>query len=208
MFQAQVIRGNDIEFDAILYPTQHQNTLMYIENSFKQLPTTLMDQGRKLFDMAYSKYQDLTSSLSRIRAMNAINSISNIYNENVIYSIKSIEDARQATMTMQRWIMAQVDIRKLYHDQQCDGYSSTYIDVEPNKIGEDHYDWRQVMSGIVRYDEEDLIATMYMDELRSGDRELTPFEQLTIYNSWEIIKIAVSQMNEDPTNPFGGKLPG
>jgi hypothetical protein len=107
---------------------------------------------------------------------------------------------------MQRWIMAEPTVRELYHDQRCDGFSDTYVDMEPGKVGEEHYDWRRVMSGVVRYDDDTVVAKFYMDDLREGDRELDSWEKISIVGSWEVLKIAVSQMNEDPTSVFGDKL--
>ena len=45
--------------------------------------------------------------------------------------------------------MAQPDIRSLYHKGHCDGYSDTYVDMEPGLVGEQHYDYRRVMDGVV-----------------------------------------------------------
>ncbi len=206
MFQAQVISGDTLEFNALVYPTQHQNTINYIRNGLTNLPATLTQQAKTLFQGAYQYFQDINSSLSKQRAINAIAAISNFRQENTIYYINNIESSRQATLTMQRWLMAEPTVRNLYHNQQCDGYSDTYIDLEPDAIGEDHYEWRRVMSGVVNYESDDIVTKMYWDEMRQGDRELEPFEQLLILDSWEFMKIAVSQMNEDPTNPLGGSL--
>lgn len=206
MFQAQVIQGDSLEFNALVYPTQHHNTIQYIRNGLTNLPSTLTDQAKNLFQGAFNYFKDVNSSLSKQRALNAISSISNFHQENTIYLINNIESARQASLTMQRYLMAESSVRELYHNQQCDGYSDTYVDLEPNAIGADHYEWRRVMSGVVDYESEDKVTTMYWDEIRDGDRELGPFEQLLILDAWEFMRIAVSQMNEDPTNPLGGSL--
>lgn len=206
MFQANVISGDSLEFNALIYPTQHPNTLQYISNSLSQLPNILTDQSRDLYQLAQQRYNQYYGSEARQRAFHALSMLNNGYQENTIYPVKTIEQSQAATLTMQRWIMSEPNIRTLYHNQQCDGYSDTYVDVEPNKVGEDHYDYRRAMSGIVRYDSDNIVADFYIDELRDGDRELDPYEQFMIQRTWETIKIAVSQMNDDPTNPFGGKL--
>lgn len=208
MFQANVINGNSLEFDALIYPTAHQNTLNYIQNSMAELPRKIVGgAAQQLVTMAQNAYAQLMSSETRMRVMNALSGTHNLRNENRIYSIKTIEECQQATLTMQRWIMAEPTVRQMYHDQLCDGYSDTYVDTEPNKIGEDHYDYRRVMTGVVDYDEKtDYMTSFYMDHLKDGDRDLEPHEQLLILENWRVVQIAMSQMNDDPTSPFKGKL--
>ena len=206
MFQANVISGNSLEFDALLYPRQHQNTLNFIKESIINIPKSLLESGTGIFQNAIKKYEEMNSTATMMRVMNALKSISNMKNENVIYPILNIENSQQATITMQRWIMAEPTIRGLYHEQRCDGFSDTYVDNEPDSIGENHYDYRRVMSGVVLYDDPKTMTKFYMDELKEGDRELTPFEKITIVNSWEIIKNAALAMKEDPTDPYGGSL--
>jgi hypothetical protein len=206
MFQANVIQGDSLEFNALIYPNQHPNTLQYIHNSISQLPSMLTEQAMDIYHRAQQMYNQYYGSEARQRVFHAISNLNSGYQENIIYPIKTIEQSQAATLTMQRWIMAEPNIRTLYHNQQCDGFSDTYVDVEPGKIGEDHYDYRRAMDGIVRYDSDDIVTVLYADELRDGDRELDAYEQFMIQRTWETIKIAVSQMNDDPTNPFGGKL--
>ena len=206
MIQANVINGDSVEFDALVYPQQHPNTLGYIQNALSNIPATLMSAGKHLFESAYQKYLNLTSSEMMMRARNAIMSATNFKQENVIYPLLNVLDCQTSTITMQRWIMAESTTRQLYHEQKCDGFSDTYVDREPNKVGEDHYDFRRVMDGVVRYDEDDLICRTYAETMLEGDRELDPFEKISILNSWEVLRIAISQMNDDPTDPFGGKL--
>jgi hypothetical protein len=205
MIQVNVIPGDSLEFNALLYPAQHPNTIQYIQNSINQMPMILQDSARDLYIAAQQRYNQYNSSEARQRVFHALSALDNIRQENVIYAIKSLDQCQSATLTMQRWVMAEPNVRTLYHNQQCDGYSDTYVDVEPNKIGVDHYDYRRAMSGVVRYDKDDIVANFYMDELRDGDRELDPYEKLMIQQAWEVAKIAISQLN-DPTDPFKGSL--
>ncbi len=206
MIQAQVIQGNDIELDAILYPSTHVNTMQFIQSNIAKIPSMVLDGAKALFNNATNKYRELNSSATLTRMMNALKAINNIKNENVIYEVKTIDESQSATLTMQRWLMSCPEIRELYHEQRCNGYSDTYVDVEPGKVGEDHYDYRRVMTGVVDYNNEDIISKFYIDELKPGDRELNPYEKIAILNSWEVMRIAVSQMKEDPTDPLKGSL--
>lgn len=206
MYQLPVITGDSLEFNALIYPTQHPNTLQYVQQSLSQLPAILHDSAKDLYQIAYQRYDQYYGSEARQRVFHALSAGGGVRQENVIYAIQDTQQCQNATIMMQRWVMSEPNIRTLYHNQQCDGYSDTYRDVEPGKIGEDHYDWRRAMTGMVLYDSPDTVAKFYMEELRDGDRELNPYEQFMIQRTWETVKIAVSQMNEDPTNPLGGKL--
>ena len=112
---------------------------------------------------------------------------------------------------MQRWIMANPDVRKLYHEQRIDGYSDTYEDIHENSIGESHYDYRRVMNGIV-VDNDDEEAdygwssVTYFEDLAEEDRELRIDEQYDILSSWHYLQRYLAVGKEDPTSLFNGDI--
>jgi len=107
---------------------------------------------------------------------------------------------------MQRFIMANPMVRQLYHDQRCDGYSGTYIDVQPDATKEDHYDYKRVMNGIVQQDGDGtMFYTQYMDQLHHGDKELALAEQVSILDTWEIAEMFIKAGN-DPTSVWNESL--
>jgi hypothetical protein len=138
-------------------------------------------------------------------ARNAIRSARGLLTPNVIQPLVSYEEFQIAQPVMQRYIMAQPDIRQLFFDQRCDGFSDTYVDQQPGKIGETHYDYRRVMNGMMVEEGEDFVVHHYLDELREGDRELTFHEQVDILSTWQVMSMFM-QEKKDPTNIYGGKL--
>ncbi len=95
----------------------------------------------------------------------------------------------------------------MYHEQRCDGYSESYVDRFPGQVGENHYDYRRVMHGMVQDDQEhDWKSTFYLDELFEGDRELNFDEQVDILNTWDVVRSYLSKGQDDPTSQFGNML--
>jgi hypothetical protein len=114
---------------------------------------------------------------------------------------------QNASLTMQRWIMAEPTVRTLFHKQLCDGYSDTYVDMYPGRVGEDHYDYRRVMNGVVvPHEERGGDATTYMEDLIPDDVELDLNDQIDIISSWQFIQAKVAERNEDPTSKYNGTL--
>jgi hypothetical protein len=206
MFEANVIRGGTHEFDSILYPQQNQRNDDYIKQTLMNIPTTLVNAGTDLFTRALETYKTINSSEMVTRARNALRAAKGVLSNNTIIPLLDVSSMQSASLFMQRWIMAEPTIRNIYNEQLCDGYSSTYQDMHPGDIGEDHYDWRRVMDGVVQYNEKSSFVKFYIENLVEGDRELIHDEKVDILSTWDIMKMAVSSGMEDPTDPFGGKI--
>lgn len=103
--------------------------------------------------------------------------------------------------------MAEPTVRALYHEQQCDGYSDTYVDAEPGRRGVDHSDYRRVMDGIVEMDEDGgWSSTEYLDELPENEKEFLFEEQFDLLRSWHTMAAAVMAKKDDPTSPWNAEL--
>lgn len=112
--------------------------------------------------------------------------------------------------------MANQKVREMYHNQQLDGYADTYLDLAPGQRGEDHYDYRRVMDGVVQDckiinaegEEEDswMMSFYFEGELAEGDRKLDVTEVSHILSTWDAMQAILAAGEADPTNPFGGSL--
>ncbi len=200
-----VVHAGTIGFDALLYPEQNSSNMAFIQQQFQNFSTSLTDAGRQFMEGAKAIYEQINNSEAVLLARNAIRAVKGLMNPNVIQPITTYEDFQIAQPVMQRYIMANVNIRQLFFDQRCDGYSDTYVDIDPGKIGEDHYDYRRVMNGIGVETEDDFVFTYYPDELREGDRELNIHEQVDILTTWQVMNMFM-QEKKDPTNIYGGKI--
>jgi len=197
--------------DSLLYPELSSNSKEWIRDRFYQGTENLTDVGRRLYSTAEDFFKRATDgSIERsIRGM--YRSLKGIHRPNVIYSIDTLEECRLAKPIMQRYIMAEPTLREIYHRQMCDGYSDSYVDIWPTLKGQDHPDYRKVMSGAVQLIDEKgntdkgWRVTMYADDLDEGDRMLEPDEQFVCRSAWDVVRDAIEQ-KIDPTNIFGGEL--
>ena len=196
--------GGDV-FNAFLYPEQNAVHSSYFQNQVTGFGNVLNETGQRFMEAARNIYDKINDSAAIEMARRAIRHAQGIFNPNTIIAMDRLEYIQAAQPTMQRWIMASPDVRELYQQQRCHGFADTYLDVEPNTIRENQYDYRRVMSGVVVEDEHDWHADIYFDELRPGDRELTHHEKVDILSTWEVMSMFIKQGN-DPTDPYGGKL--
>lgn len=206
----QVVQaGNVATFDYLLYPEQNFMNQTYLENQLNSFSNQISDFGRKFLEETKTIYNKINDSSIIKAAKAAIRSVKGIFHPNAIVPLITLDEIRSAQSSMQRYIMAEPTIRETFHLQRCNGFSDTYVDNYPGQVGEQHYDYRRVMDGIVRDVETeegyDWVATRYFEELVEGDRELNLNEQVCIMSSWDIAK-AFLQAGEDPTDMFGGSL--
>lgn len=193
-------------FDALIYPEQSIANQMYFQNQINTFSNTLSDFGRGFMEAARAAYDKINSSEAIHLAKVAIQAAKGLLNPNVVTPLQSLAQLQAATPVMQRWVMACPEVREVYHQQRCDGYSETYVDLYPDQVGENHYDYRRVMNGMVQEDGDSWIVNQYPDELVEGDRELLHQEQDFIISSWNLAKLFMEAKKDDPTNQFGGKL--
>lgn len=209
MFNTMTFSAGD-QFKALVYPQKHPSTVEYLHQQFAALPPLITDKAKSFFEEAKKVTDWVTSSQAWNLAREAVKSVfgeTNIVKDDMVMSLKDMLQFQTATTTMQRWIMANPTVRKTYHDQQCDGYSDTYVDLEPDCVGKEHYDYRRVMDGVMEFQQDNSWKmTHYLDPLKEGDRELHFLEKVDILDTWSQLEILMALGGIDPTNPKGGEL--
>lgn len=198
-------------FNALLYPPMHVGTAAYLQSQYNGISNVLNNAGRAFIDRSKEIFNHYNSSAAIQFARNIVQTIKGTdaqYNSQYVVKLWDLAAMQKANLVMQRWMMANPNVRNLYHKQQLDGYSSTYVDVHGTVSGEAHYDYRRVQNGMVQFNEEDNTwkAVEYFEELDAADRELTFEEQLDIIASWGRQDHFLAVTKDDPTNPNGGKL--
>lgn len=205
--QVRVFEGNPDVFNALIYPEQTQTARRFIEDQFIKVSETLTETGRQFINGAKDLYDRIVNSPAMATARAIMNQTNIYFDPNLVMSIDNLEGLQQAKIGMQRWIMAQPDVRKAYHEQRIDGYADTYVDMHPNDIGENHYDYRRVMDGVVVENlDGSWMFAQYLDELYENDRSLNISEKSDILHAWDIAKLYIERSKEDPTSPFGSEM--
>jgi hypothetical protein len=208
VFQINTTHGGSEAFDYLLYGDSNPINQDYFKQQIQNFSNSLNEAGRRFFEGSRELYNRINDSAIAERARLAVRKAMNIFNPNAITELDSLASLRTCQPVMQRYMMAMPEIRELFHQQRCDGYSDSYQDLYPGRIGADHYDYRRVMSGVVQAGEEgepDFSCRIYMDDLLPEDRELTHSEKVDILHSWELARIFLNQ-SVDPTSIFDGSI--
>ena len=208
---AQVIYGGPTEFNALIYGAEmNPGTMNYLQNSINNISNfsqALTNAGNSFFSNTREIFNDLNGNVAMAKAKAALNKVSNFFNRNDIHYINELSKLQNAPVVMQRFIMAEPTIRKMYHEQRCNGYADTYIDTYKEDIGKNHYDYRRVMTGIVTTDSEGYdMYTTHLDVLVEGDRDLRIDEKSSILKTWEIVAALTKYGDTDPTDVGNGKF--
>lgn len=207
----QVSIGDPDEFNALIYGVnKHPGTISYLENQFSRFSNTLTDAGRSFISGAQNLFEQFHGSEAMRLARAATRKAGSLFQADEIRSIWDLGQLQHAPLSMQRFIMAEPTVRAMFHDQRCDGYSDTYVDMQPGVIGAEHYDYRRVMTGIVQEvtDDEEVewVCRQFIDDLVEGDRELSLEEKTDVLNTWDAVAALMNLGGEDPTSVYANKL--
>lgn len=202
----RVVSGGTAAWNAIAYGQQNPLNLGYFKQQLENIGTNLNEQAKVFYQDVQDLYNKFNSSEAMRLMRSAMKSAASLFNDNIIRPLTTVDELQNASLQMQRWIMANPVIRQMYHDQQCDGYSDTYVDIEPGKVADQHYDYRRVMDGIVVCNEDAEYFTEYFEDLYEGDRDLILSEQSDVLRTWEVLEAMVKAMKDDPTSQYGAQL--
>lgn len=213
--QIAVVHGSDPGFFGnSLFPEAPPEAKAWIQNQFNQGLNMLTDAGNRFRQQAVDLYQKLHDPTLEARARAFYRKAKGIAHPNAILAFDTTSEIQSAKPLMQRFIMAEPTIRGLYHKQLCDGYSDSYVDHEPGKVGEAHYDYRRVMNGILTEFYSDDAANdyqwrvaMYYEDLHEGDTELQIDQQAAILKVHDLVRQAILG-KIDPTDIFNGEIGG
>ncbi len=204
-----VITGDSSVVDALLFGMPTPATTAYIKREFDRFSNSAVgDFGRKLVAEARVLYDRFNSSSAITMMQAALNQTRSFTMADTIYHFQRMEDFQIAQPMMQTFIMANPVVRQLYHEQRCDGYSDSYVDKYPGKIGENHPHWQMVNNGRVVDDGDEGISwTNYSGAFNEdGDLHLHTVQAHTMLATWRALEELIAKGEFDPTNPWNGKL--
>ena len=201
-----VVQGGLDAFNALRggFPTSESLGRL---NQMYQDSMGYLNQAQQTFaENARRAYRMISESESANLIRNLGTKLSNIWS-NGIEPLESLEDCQTASEIMQRWIMAQPHLRQLYLDNRVEGYSDQYENLQGNRVGEEQYDYRRVMTGVqVTPDEGDAYYKLYHDTMPEGESVLSVTEQINVLSTWSLIDRLIDEGDEDPTSPYGASI--
>ena len=196
-------------FDAIAFGLPSQSNLNFLEERLTHFSNTMSDAGNEFIKRGLEVFNRYGGSEAIRLAKAAVRTVQHAFDRDYVRVLETVGAMQQAGPNMQRWIMACPDVRHLYHKQQCDGFSDTYVDYHPGKIGEDHYDYQLVVHGVMAETPDDPEFECSFPNYLHGnddDVDLSLSEQLDILTTWDILKSKLKPGMEDPTDPRCNRL--
>lgn len=211
---AEVVFGGSREYRMLVSGEQHPNTVQYLRGQMTSLQNYIGNSDSSWAMRAQESYNRFSSDHAVRLAQAALRKVTTQFQDDNIRQLDTLAEMQQASLRMQRFIMACPYVRERYHNQMCDGYQGSYVDMSPGDIGRGHYDYDLVMNGViveVAPTEEDPEGSwscrVQMDEdLLPGDRNLNLVEKDMILTSWDNVKHAMQYGLDDPVSPTGGML--
>lgn len=204
---AVLISGDNAIFDAMVYGQGNQSGHDYMAMLNNQFMQTLTPD-------LYAYYTNIGNTvyagINQADAMNRLRMLGNQYMEifqpDAILYLQSLEHFQNANPIMQRWLMANPDVRTMYHRGEIDGYSETYVDYDPNMIAGQQYDYRRATANTWVMDQYgNYTMTDWCDYVAEGD--LLSFEEKhAIQKSWDNMLGILDQRKKDPTSVWGSDI--
>lgn len=201
-----IVDGGIDAFNGLVYGLHNDNDINYFRNNVTNIPQMVGAYGQMFKETTQNLFDRYHGSQAIQLAKLAIHHAAQIFRADDVRSLFDVVDFQTAGLVMQRWVMANPTVRAMYHAQQCDGYSDTYIDDHPGKIGDNHYDYRRVTNGIVQESGDNWFVNIFSEDLKEGDQELDIHKQASILSTYEILNMMFKRGYDDLTNPYGGKL--
>lgn len=204
---ATIIDGDLDVFRAMTYARPAQTVSHRIEHDYQRATSMgLLDQGMHMLQRARQAYEQLMDNDPWRIAKAAIRRVESLWGSDEIRNLVEFHDIQNAKPIMQRWIMANETIRKLYHEQRCDGYQGSYIDTQPGYVGKQHHDWCTLHEGVVKMSEDnDDWSASTISWTDQDNTELTLAEKMLIMETHEHAEAGV-RAGKDVTSSWDDDL--
>lgn len=203
--------GGNALFNALAYSPPNQQTVQFIEQRLMEklssFGSMVTDFGKSFMDKSLKAFNDFHGSDALRAAQAAMRKAGTYFQSNTIRPLRNIEELQTAPEKMQRYLMADIETRELFHAQRIDGYSGTYVDMHPNDIGRGHYDYRRVVEGMLLDDDEnDFKVSYFFEDPVEGDIELNHEQKVDVLNAWDLMRQYREATRDDGTSIFGNKI--
>lgn len=204
---ARVHTGGSGYFDSLFHGELHPGARSFIQRQMEAPSRVMEGAAQQFMDSSRALYEKLSGSSAMRMARAAKRAVGAAWMGNQIQELMTIGQMQHAPPVMQRFIMAEPTLRKMFHQQRLDGYEGSYRDLFPDDIGEQHYEYRRVMDGIVvENDDGSWYADTFVDDLLPDDDHLDIDQQVDIIDTWANMVAKVREGGSDPTSKWNAAL--
>lgn len=212
---AQVIYGGENVINELVYGARSDALIQELKNHISIQNPMLNEQGRMYAQQSAQIFEEVSGWDAVRAARKAASAVDGYIQSNQLVVINTVEGLQVAPPRTQRWIMCEPNTRQFYQEGRIDGYSDSYVDIQPAAIGANHYDWTLATNGLVRgyeyvnEDGDDQVRyehTQIQRELASWDEPLKPRNVVDIARIHQVQRLNLVEGADDFTSRFGGKI--
>lgn len=183
-----------------LYGDNSDFMMEYLDYQMDRMSPVAGGTPNRIRQAMERSYEYVSDNLNRYSIHNELSRVGLKELDFYFEDLNSFEELQKANTTMQRWVMAEPRVKKLYLEQNLDGYNGQYNNISGDTYGEDDYDYRRATNGMVLENEEgESYYNQYFEDLMDGDRELDFHEKVAIMNTWDTIRGIMSRSTYDFT---------
>lgn len=190
-----------------LFGTLSQNTVNYLQSQIQSLATAGSEYGQKIYERSVAVFDAINSDAAVLAAEAVLSQVESMMGQDMIESLTTISQLQSAQSQMQGWLMTSPKLRQAWYDGKIEGYSDTYVDPEPGRIGHEQQAYRHLMNGVfVPHEEASYQYNLYFDRASDYDQMLTLRQLAAIVESQEAAERALEDGEQDPTSQYGASL--
>lgn len=207
----RIVEGSQELFDGLAFGRQHPGTISFLENAPRVATERLTAAGSWFIQQTQQLLERVANSDAVRMAKAAQRMMAHLYQEDTIRPMRSIGDLQHPPNAMLRWLGAEPTVGRLIDQQALDGWSGRYTPRYAGQYGEQNYDYRRVMDGLIQTTtdedgEENWKAVCYVEDLHESTDDLDLYQQDAIVQSWTLLKHQAQHGDEDPTSPWNASL--
>ena len=207
----RIVDGGPLAAHAMIYGETNHATRQFFESQRGSSLSMLANHAKAMVPEMAKQFGYLALDSTKRMIQDVRRNINWAYHGDVIRSLLNEDSLQMASPRMQRVIMAEPTVRKMWQTGQLEGYGEEYVDLQPGARGEDTIEYQRVMQGIGVYDENDpdggWVSTMWSDADAEEDIDAMSFDQqLDCQETWAVVRGCIRKRRQDPTSKYGATL--
>ena len=190
---ATVIFGGEEVISHLSGGNASRGFLDYLGEMNERAGRFVSESANRFLERSQSLRERRDSSDIRRMARAIKERVNHFWQEDTIRSLTRVEDIQNAPRTMERWVMANPNVRTRVRQGILDGYNLSYEDEDTEATPERHIDYKRVMDGSW----EDEHYVQYWDErLEDEELKLSFQDKMAIKSTWAISDVGLSERRD------------
>jgi hypothetical protein len=190
-----------------LFGNLSQATVGYLQGQIQSLAATGSDYGKRMYERSMEIFNEINSDHAVMVAESVLSQVESMMGQDMIEPLLTLPALQSARPIMQGWIMTSPKIRQGVYDGKLEGYSDTYVDLEPGLVGHEQSQYRVLMNGVLQpHEEASYQYSLYFDRTSNPDEMLTIRQAAAIVESQLAAEDAMDYGEQDPTSQYGASM--